>query len=71
MACRETAAVFNLSCFAKIILSGPDARWALERICTADIDKPTDSFVYKCCLGDTPFKNNFLILQSCLFMCFE
>lgn len=45
MSCRETAAVVNLSSFSKLFLYGPDAKQALEWIGTADIDKPTNSFV--------------------------
>lgn len=46
MSCRETAAVFNLSSSAKLFIHGPEARQALQWICTADIDKPTNSFVF-------------------------
>lgn len=46
MSCRETAAVFNFSSSAKLLIYGPEARQALQWICTADIDKPTNSFVF-------------------------
>ncbi|KAG4075763.1 hypothetical protein HA402_003589 [Bradysia odoriphaga] len=52
LSCRETAAVFNLSSFAKFFIYGPEAREALQWICTADIDKPINSVVYSCALNE-------------------
>ncbi|XP_037027162.1 sarcosine dehydrogenase, mitochondrial-like [Bradysia coprophila] len=52
LSCRETAAVFNLSSFAKFFIYGPEAREALQWICTADVDKPINSVVYSCALNE-------------------
>lgn len=45
MSCRTTAAVFNLSSFSKILIEGPDAKSALEWICTNNIDQPVNTCV--------------------------
>lgn len=44
MSCRTAAAAFNLSSFCKLKISGPDAKHALEWICTNDIDQPANTY---------------------------
>lgn len=46
MNCRTSAAVFNLSSFCKILVEGPDAKKALEWICTNNINQRTNTYVY-------------------------
>jgi glycine cleavage system aminomethyltransferase T/glycine/D-amino acid oxidase-like deaminating enzyme len=46
LACRERAALFDESSFAKLEVSGPDAVPFLQRICANDVDRPTGSVIY-------------------------
>jgi glycine cleavage system aminomethyltransferase T/glycine/D-amino acid oxidase-like deaminating enzyme len=46
LACRERAALFDESSFAKLEISGPDACAFLQRICANDVDRPRLSVVY-------------------------
>lgn len=41
--CRNQTSLFDISYFCKILLTGPDAKAAIDWICTADMDKPVDS----------------------------
>ncbi|MHB1508374.1 MAG: GcvT family protein [Acidimicrobiales bacterium] len=45
-ACRERAALFDQSSFAKLEVSGPGALAALERICANRIDRPPGRVIY-------------------------
>lgn len=62
MSCRTTAAVFNLSSFCKILIEGPNAKQALEWICTNDISQPANTYVSICIiyLNLSGKKNQFL-----------
>ncbi|MXN64428.1 FAD-dependent oxidoreductase [Stappia sp. GBMRC 2046] len=51
-ACREAAALFDQTSFAKFILKGPDACDALSWIASNDVDKPVGSLVYTQMLND-------------------
>ncbi len=51
-AAREGVAIFDESTFGKILVSGPDARAVLDRICTADIDVAPGRIVYTQWLND-------------------
>lgn len=51
-ACRETAALFDQTSFAKFILKGPDACDALSWIAANDVNKPVGSLVYTQMLND-------------------
>lgn len=46
MACRKQAALFNMSYFCKLYLTGPDAQQACDYIFTANTNKPTNKLVY-------------------------
>jgi 4-methylaminobutanoate oxidase (formaldehyde-forming) len=46
LACRERAALFDESSFAKLEVSGPDAAAFLQRICANDVDRGPGSVVY-------------------------
>jgi 4-methylaminobutanoate oxidase (formaldehyde-forming) len=46
LACRERAALFDESSFAKLEVSGPDAPAFLQRICANDVDRETGSVIY-------------------------
>ena len=46
LACRERAALFDESSFAKLEVSGPDALGSLQRICANDVDREPGSVVY-------------------------
>lgn len=45
MNCRTAAAAFNLSSFCKVLIEGPDAKQAMEWICTNDINQPANTYV--------------------------
>lgn len=45
MNCRTAAVAFNLSSFCKLLVEGPDAKQALEWICTSDINQPANTYV--------------------------
>lgn len=49
---REKVALFDLSSFSKYLVQGRDSCKALQRICTANVDVPTDSMVYTHWLND-------------------
>ncbi|MBN9673892.1 GcvT family protein [Roseibium aggregatum] len=51
-ACREAAALFDQTSFAKFVLKGPDACDALSWIASNDVDKPVGSLVYTQMLND-------------------
>ncbi|XP_055319034.1 sarcosine dehydrogenase, mitochondrial-like [Sitodiplosis mosellana] len=62
MSCRIKAAAFNLSSFYKILIEGPEAKVAMEWICTNDINKPPNSIVYTCTLnGRGGVEANFMV----------
>jgi 4-methylaminobutanoate oxidase (formaldehyde-forming) len=46
LACRQRAAVFDESSFAKLDVSGPDACTFLQRLCSNDVDRVPSSVVY-------------------------
>ena len=46
LACRERAALFDESSFAKLEVSGPDAVGSLQRICANDVDREPGTVVY-------------------------
>jgi glycine cleavage system aminomethyltransferase T/glycine/D-amino acid oxidase-like deaminating enzyme len=46
LACRERAALFDQTSFAKLDVSGPGAATALEHICANRIDRPVGRVVY-------------------------
>ncbi|MEX0983749.1 MAG: aminomethyltransferase family protein, partial [Actinomycetota bacterium] len=45
-ACRERAALFDLSTYAKFSVQGPEALAGLQRLCTSDVDVPVGRVVY-------------------------
>eukprot|EP00755_Sulcionema_specki_P012635 Sspe_Gene.51906::Locus_28789_Transcript_1_1_Confidence_1.000_Length_1253::g.51906::m.51906 len=50
-ACRNKAAVWDMSSFVKFRIEGPDAARELERLCTLRVDRPVeDRRVVYCCL---------------------
>ncbi|XP_043191499.1 sarcosine dehydrogenase, mitochondrial-like, partial [Amphibalanus amphitrite] len=52
LACRTTAAIFNMSYFAKYYVTGPDAQAAVDWIFSNDLQKPEGSVVYTCMLNN-------------------
>jgi glycine cleavage system aminomethyltransferase T/glycine/D-amino acid oxidase-like deaminating enzyme len=46
LACRQRAALFDESSFAKLEVSGPDACAYLQRLCANDVDRETGTIVY-------------------------
>lgn len=46
LACRERAALFDESSFAKIEVTGPGACDLLQRLCDNDVDRPVGSLTY-------------------------
>ncbi len=46
LAVRRNVALFDLSSFAKYDIDGPDAVQFLNRLCTANIDRPVGSMIY-------------------------
>ena len=52
LACRNNAALFDLSYFAKLYLTGPDAKQAADWLFTANTDKEPDGVTYTCSLND-------------------
>jgi glycine cleavage system aminomethyltransferase T/glycine/D-amino acid oxidase-like deaminating enzyme len=46
LACRERAALFDESSFAKLDVSGPDAARFLQRVCANDVDREPGTIVY-------------------------
>ena len=51
-ACRESAALFDQTSFAKFALKGPDAEAALSWIAANDVTKPIGSLIYTQMLND-------------------
>lgn len=51
LACRNSAAIFNMTAFSKFYLTGPDAQSAADWIFTANMRKPTGSTIYTCMLN--------------------
>ncbi|WP_428540171.1 GcvT family protein [Profundibacter sp.] len=51
-ACREAAALFDQTSFAKFALKGPDALAALNWICANNVDKPVGALTYTQMLND-------------------
>jgi glycine cleavage system T protein len=51
-ACREAAALFDETSFAKIEVSGPDAAGFLQRLCDNDVDRPVGTVVYTSMLNE-------------------
>ncbi len=51
-ACREAAALFDQSSFAKFELEGPDACAALDWICSNNVDRPVGALIYTQMLND-------------------
>lgn len=51
-ACRETVAIFDESSFGTLLVRGPDARQALQRICANDVDVPIGRIVYTAVLNE-------------------
>ncbi len=45
-ATREAVALFDQSSFGKLRVHGPDATALLQRVCTADVERPVGSAVY-------------------------
>ena len=52
-ACRESAALFDQTSFAKFRLTGPDAEATLSQICANDVRKPNGSVTYTQMLNDS------------------
>ena len=50
-AAREHAALFDLSTYAKVRVEGPGALVAVQRACSADVDRPIGAVVYSCLLN--------------------
>ncbi|XP_029735141.2 sarcosine dehydrogenase, mitochondrial [Aedes albopictus] len=51
LTCRHDAAMFNLSYFSKLFLTGSQAKEAVEWIFTGDLNKPINKTVYTCALN--------------------
>ncbi|XP_037653310.1 sarcosine dehydrogenase, mitochondrial [Choloepus didactylus] len=51
LACREAAAIFDMSYFGKFYLVGLDARKAADWLFSADVSRPPGSTVYTCMLN--------------------
>ena len=51
-ACREAAAVFDQSSFAKFLVKGPEAEAALSWICAGDVTGPVGTLTYTQMLND-------------------
>lgn len=51
-ACREHAAVFDMTSFGKYFLSGPDAQKTVDWIFSADMGRPSGSTIYTCMLNN-------------------
>ncbi|XP_022101049.1 sarcosine dehydrogenase, mitochondrial-like [Acanthaster planci] len=51
MTCRESVAIFNMSYFGKMYVTGPDAQKAMDWIFTNNMSKPAGSVVYTCALN--------------------
>lgn len=51
MAARNNVAVFDLSYFAKMYLTGPDSKEAADWLFTANVDRVPDRVIYTCALN--------------------
>ncbi|KAK0090478.1 hypothetical protein PV325_013384 [Microctonus aethiopoides] len=51
LACRNKAALFDLSCFGKFYLCGPQSKEAANYLCTANVDREINRIVYTCMLN--------------------
>ena len=51
-AARETVALFDLSSFSKLRVEGPGALAAMQRVFTADLDRPPGTVVYTSMLNE-------------------
>ena len=51
-AARESVALFDLSSFAKVRVEGPTALSTVQRVFSADLDRPPGAVVYTCMLND-------------------
>ena len=52
LACRERAALFDETSFAKIEVSGPGAEAFLQRLCANDVDRPVGTVTYTSMLNE-------------------
>ncbi|CAG9819893.1 unnamed protein product [Phaedon cochleariae] len=51
LAARNNVALFNLTCYTKMYLAGPDAQEAADWLFTANVDKEPGSIIYTCSLN--------------------
>ncbi|XP_066953754.1 sarcosine dehydrogenase, mitochondrial-like isoform X1 [Macrobrachium rosenbergii] len=51
LACRNAAAVFDMSYFGKFYITGPDAQKAADWLFSADVSRDTGTTVYTCMLN--------------------
>lgn len=51
MAARNNVAMFNISYFAKMYLTGPDSKEAADWLFTANVDRVPDRVIYTCALN--------------------
>lgn len=51
LACREAAALFEMSYFGKLYITGPDAQAAADWVFSANTNRPMGSTVYTCILN--------------------
>lgn len=51
LACREASALFEMSYFGKLYITGPDAQAAADWVFSANTSKPLNSTVYTCILN--------------------
>uniref|UniRef100_A0A0K8UZQ0 Sarcosine dehydrogenase, mitochondrial n=2 Tax=Bactrocera latifrons TaxID=174628 RepID=A0A0K8UZQ0_BACLA len=53
LACRNAAAIFNMSYFCKLVMSGPDAQKAADWIFSANTNREANKTVYTCVLNSS------------------
>ncbi|XP_023012335.2 sarcosine dehydrogenase [Leptinotarsa decemlineata] len=51
LAARNNVALFNLTCYTKMYLAGPDAEEAADWLFTANVDREPGSIIYTCSLN--------------------
>ncbi|XP_072386049.1 sarcosine dehydrogenase, mitochondrial [Diabrotica undecimpunctata] len=51
LAARNNVAMFDLTCYAKMYLAGPDAEEAADWLFTANVDREPGSIIYTCSLN--------------------
>lgn len=51
LAARNNVALFDLTCYTKMYLTGPDAEEAADWLFTANVDKEPGSIIYTCSLN--------------------